>query len=65
MYSVIANEEWLYAIIDAENKVLCGFRADDGHMVVGGIDISTFIANAIIDIADIKKTYSSSFYNRE
>lgn len=55
MYSVITNEEWLYAIIDAENKVLCGFRADDGHMVVGGIDISTFIANAIIDIADIKE----------
>lgn len=54
MYSVIANEEWLYAIIDADNKVLCGFRADDGHMVVGGIDISTFITNAIIDIADIK-----------
>lgn len=55
MYSVKTNEEWLYAIIDAENKVLGGFRADDGHMVVGGIDISTFIANAIIDIADIKK----------
>ena len=55
MYSVIANEEWLYAIIDAEDKVLCGFRANDGHMIVGGIDISTFIANAIIDIADIKK----------
>lgn len=55
MYSVIANEEWLYAIIDAEKKVLCGFRADDGHMVVGGIDISTFITNAIIDIADIKE----------
>lgn len=55
MYSVITNEEWLYAIIDAENKVLGGFRADDGHMVVGGIDISTFIANTIIDIADIKK----------
>ncbi|MFQ8822223.1 MAG: hypothetical protein ACLR8W_11335 [Segatella copri] len=55
MYSVIANEEWLYAIIDAENKVLGGFRADDGHMVVGGIDISTFITNAIIDIADIKE----------
>lgn len=54
MYSVITNEEWLYAIIDAEDKVLGGFRADDGHMVVGGIDISTFIANAIIDIADIK-----------
>ena len=55
MYSVITNEEWLYAIIDADNKVLCGFRADDGHMVVGGIDISTFITNAIIDIADIKE----------
>lgn len=55
MYSVIANEEWLYAIIDAENKVLGGFRADDGHMVVGGIDISTFITNAIIDIVDIKE----------
>lgn len=55
MYSVITNEEWLYAIIDAENKVLGGFRADDGHMVVGGIDISTFITNAIIDIADIKE----------
>ena len=55
MYSVITNEEWLYAIIDAENKVLCGFRADDGHMIIGGIDISTFIANAIIDIADIKE----------
>ena len=58
MYSVIANEEWLYAIIDAEYKVLGGFRADDGHMIVGGIDISTFIANAIIDIADIKERTS-------
>lgn len=55
MYSVITNEEWLYAIIDAEGKVLGGFHADDGHMVVGGIDISTFIANAIINIADIKE----------
>lgn len=55
MYSVVTNEEWLYAIIDEEDKVLCGFRAKDGHMVVGGIDISTFIANAIIDIADIKE----------
>ena len=55
MYSVITNKEWLYAIIDAENKVLGGFRADNGHMVVGGIDISTFITNAIIDIQDIKE----------
>lgn len=55
MYSVITNEEWLYAIIDEEDKVLGGFRANDGHMIVGGIDISTFIANAIIDIADIKE----------
>ena len=55
MYSVITNEEWLYATIDAENKVLGGFRANDGHMIVGGIDISTFIANAIIDVADIKE----------
>lgn len=53
MYSVIANEEWLYAIIDAKKKVLGGFRADDGHMIVGGVDISTFIAN--VDVADIKK----------
>ena len=59
MYSVITNEEWLYVIIDAKNKVLGGFRADDGHMVVGGIDISTFIANAIIDIADIKAHLST------
>lgn len=58
MYSVITNEEWLYAIIDAEDKVLCGFRANDGHMVVGGIDISTFISDAIIDIADIKERTS-------
>lgn len=55
MYSVITNEEWLYAIIDAEGKLLGGFRADDGHMVVGCFDISTFIANAIIDISDIKE----------
>lgn len=55
MYSVVTNKEWLYAIIDAEDKVLGGFRADDGHMIVGGIDISTFVANAIIDIADIKE----------
>lgn len=55
MYSVITNEKWLYAIIDAEDKVLCGFRADDGHMIVGGINISTFIANTIIDISDIKE----------
>lgn len=54
MYSVITNEEWLYAIIDAEEKILGGFRADDGHMIVGDIDISNFIANAIIDVADIK-----------
>lgn len=55
MYSVITNEEWLYAIIDAENKVLGGFHANDGHMFVGGIDISTFISDAIIDIADTKE----------
>lgn len=55
MYSIITNEEWLYAIIDAEEKVLGGFRADDGHMIVGSIDISNFIANAIIEVADIKK----------
>lgn len=55
MYSVKTNEEWLYAIIDAEEKVLGGFRAIDGHMIVGGVDISIFIANAIIDVADIKK----------
>lgn len=55
MYSVITNEEWIYAIIDAEDKVLGGFRADDGHMIVGGIDVSTFISNAIIDIQDIKE----------
>ena len=55
MYSVITNEEWLYATIDAENKVLGGFRANDGHMIVGGIDINTFSANAIIDVADIKE----------
>jgi hypothetical protein len=67
MYSVINNEEWLYAIIDADNKVLGGFRADDGHMVVGGIDISTFITNAIIDIADIKErtTHLSTIENDE
>lgn len=67
MYSVVTNEEWLYAIIDAENKVLGGFRSDDGHMVVGGIDISTFIANAIIDIADIKErtTHLSTIENDE
>lgn len=55
MYSVITNEEWLYAIIDADSKVLGGFRADDGHMIIGGIDISNFIANAIIEVADIKE----------
>ena len=55
MYSVITNEEWLYVIIDTENKVLGGFRADDGHMIVGGIDISTSISDAIIDISDIKE----------
>lgn len=67
MYSVITNDEWLYAIIDAENKVLGGFRADDGHMIVGGIDISTFIANAIIDMADIKErtTHLSTIENEE
>ena len=59
MYSVITNEEWLYAIIDAENKVLGGFRANDGHMIVGSIDISTFIANAIINIEDIKERTAS------
>lgn len=55
MYSVVTNEEWLYAIIDAEDKVLGGFRAIDGHMFVGGIDISTFISDAIIDISDIRE----------
>lgn len=67
MYSVITNEEWLYAIIDAEYKILGGFRADDGHMIVGGIDISTFIANAIIDVADIKErtAHLSTIENNE
>lgn len=67
MYSVITHEEWLYAIIDAEGKVLGGFRADDGHMIVGSIDISNFIANAIIDVADIKKriAHLSTIENNE
>ena len=67
MYSVITNEEWLYAILDAENKVLGGFRADDGHMIIGSIDISTFISNAIIDIANIKErtAHLSSIDNDE
>lgn len=67
MHSVITNEEWIYAIIDADNKVLGGFRADDGHMVVGGIDISTFVANALIDIADIKErtAHLSTIENKE
>lgn len=67
MYSVIANEEWLYAIIDAEEKVIGGFRADDGHMIVGGIDISNFIANAIIDVEDIKEciAHLSTIVNKE
>lgn len=47
----ISNDEYIIAVVDAENKVLGGFRADDGHMIVGGIDI----ADAIIDIADIKE----------
>lgn len=55
MYSVIANDEWLYAIIDEEDKVLCGFRENDGHMIVGGIDISTFISDVILDISDIRE----------
>lgn len=55
MYSVVTNEEWLYAIIDEDDKVLCGFRANDGHMIVGGIDISTFISDGIIDISDIRE----------
>lgn len=55
MYSVITNEEWLYAIIDTDDKLLAGFRANDGHLIVGGIDISTFITNAIIDIEGIKE----------
>lgn len=55
MYSVVTNEEWLYAIIDEDDKVLCGFRANDGHMIVGGIDISTFISDVIIDISDIRE----------
>lgn len=58
MYSVITNDEWLYAIIDAEGKVLGGFRADDGHMIEGGVDISIFITNAIINIADLKERTS-------
>lgn len=67
MYSAITNEEWLYAIIDAEDKLLGGFRADDGHMIVGGIDISTFVANALIDIADIKErtAHLSTIENKE
>lgn len=51
----ISNDEYIIAVVDAEDKVLCGFRADDGHMIVGGIDISTFIFNAVVDIADIKE----------
>lgn len=67
MYSVITNEEWLYAIIDADSKVLGGFRANDGHMIVGCIDVSTFIADAIIDIANIKErtTHLSTIENEE
>lgn len=67
MYSVITNDEWIYAIIDADNKIICGFHADDGHMVVNGIDISTFVANTIIDLQDVKErtTHLSTIDNNE
>lgn len=67
MYSIITDEEWLYAIIDAEGKLLGGFRADNGHMIIEGIDISTFISNTIIDIADIKErtAHLSTIENNE
>ena len=40
IYNIIQNEEFLYAIVDAEEKLLVGIR-NDGEIIEGKIPLNT------------------------
>ena len=40
MYHVVQNEEYLYALVDTENKLLIGIRRD-GEIIEGKIPLKT------------------------
>lgn len=45
-FSIISNDEWLHAIVDAEGKLLFGIKAENGKVVMPKQDTYNIISNA-------------------
>ena len=45
MFSIISNDEWMHAVVDAENKLLFGIKAETGEIVMPKQDTYKIISN--------------------
>lgn len=45
MFSIISNDEWMHAVVDAENKLLFGIKVDTGEVVMPKQDTYKIISN--------------------
>ena len=45
MFSIISNDEWMHAVVDAENKLLFGIKADTGEVVMPKQDTYKIVSN--------------------
>lgn len=44
-FSIISNDEWLHAVVDAEGKVLFGIKAENGEVVMPKQDTYKVVSN--------------------
>lgn len=44
-FSIVSNDEWLHAVIDAEGKVLFGIKAENGEVVMPKQDTYKVVSN--------------------
>lgn len=44
-FSIISNDEWLHAVVDADNKLLFGIKADSGEIVMPKQDTYKVVSN--------------------
>lgn len=44
-FSIVSNDEWLHAVVDAENRLLFGIKAENGEVVMPKQDTYKVISN--------------------
>lgn len=44
-FSIVSNDEWMHAVVDAENKLLFGIKAENGEVVMPKQDTYKVVSN--------------------